>query len=99
MQLGLKVAAVDARADFNVDRIFQIEAEVKHDVIAFLESLMHSVGPEHRNVASTLNNLAEVYRAQGRWEDALGVREPDVGDDPDRRSRDRAFRLRACRRS
>ena len=28
------------------------------------------MGPEHRNVASTLNNLAEVYRAQGRWEDA-----------------------------
>ncbi len=27
--------AIHARADFNVDRIFQIEAEVKHDDIAY----------------------------------------------------------------
>jgi len=36
------------KAKINVDRIEEIELVTKHDVIAFLESLMDSVGPEHR---------------------------------------------------
>jgi len=36
------------KAKINVDRIAEIEQVTKHDVIAFLESLMDSVGPEHR---------------------------------------------------
>ncbi|MDH5666901.1 MAG: adenylosuccinate lyase [Nitrospira sp.] len=36
------------KAKINVDRIAEIELVTKHDVIAFLESLMDSVGPEHR---------------------------------------------------
>lgn len=36
------------RAKVNVDRIAEIEQVTKHDVIAFLESLVDSVGPEHR---------------------------------------------------
>ncbi len=28
------------------------------------------MGPEHPNVATSLNNLAEFYRAQGRYADA-----------------------------
>src|SRR5260370_17178491 len=40
--------AIHARADFNVDRIFQIEAEVKHDVIAFTTAVAEIVGPHAR---------------------------------------------------
>ena len=35
-------------AVFDVARIDEIEAVTKHDVIAFLESLMDTIGPEHR---------------------------------------------------
>ena len=40
--------AIHARAGFNVDRIFQIEAEVKHDVIAFTTAVAEIVGPHAR---------------------------------------------------
>ena len=40
--------AIRARADFNVERIFQIEAEVKHDVIAFTTAVAEIVGPHAR---------------------------------------------------
>ncbi|UCF88334.1 MAG: adenylosuccinate lyase [bacterium] len=36
------------RADFDIDRIDEIEEEVKHDVIAFLTSVAEKVGPESR---------------------------------------------------
>ncbi|MDH5724806.1 MAG: adenylosuccinate lyase [Nitrospira sp.] len=36
------------KAKINVERIAEIEKVTKHDVIAFLESLMDTVGPEHR---------------------------------------------------
>jgi adenylosuccinate lyase len=42
--------AVWERGDFDVARIDEIEAEVKHDVIAFLTSLAEHVGPEARFV-------------------------------------------------
>ena len=42
--------AVWQRGRFEVDRIDQIEAEVKHDVIAFLTNLAEHVGPEARFV-------------------------------------------------
>lgn len=38
------------RADFDVDRIDEIEKEVKHDVIAFLTSVAEKVGPESRYI-------------------------------------------------
>jgi adenylosuccinate lyase len=40
--------AVWARGAFDVDRIDTIEAEVKHDVIAFLTNVAEHVGPEAR---------------------------------------------------
>src|SRR5690349_24400411 len=40
--------AVRARGGFNVERIDEIEREVKHDVIAFLTSVAEHVGPEAR---------------------------------------------------
>ncbi len=41
-------ARIRKKAKINVVRIAQIEKVTKHDVIAFLESLMDTVGPEHR---------------------------------------------------
>ncbi len=42
--------AVREKGGFNIDRINEIEREVKHDVIAFLTSLSEHVGPESRFV-------------------------------------------------
>ena len=39
-----------ARADFSVDRIEAIEAETRHDVIAFLTSVAEFVGPDSRYI-------------------------------------------------
>jgi len=41
-------ATIKAKASFSVDRINQIEAEVKHDVIAFTTSVSEFVGPSSR---------------------------------------------------
>ena len=42
------LAAIKARAKFDVARIDAIEREVQHDVIAFVSSVAESVGPEGR---------------------------------------------------
>jgi adenylosuccinate lyase len=42
--------SIRARAGFDVARIAEIEAEVRHDVIAFLTSVAEHVGPEARFV-------------------------------------------------
>ncbi|MEW5800160.1 MAG: adenylosuccinate lyase [Bacteroidota bacterium] len=42
------VGTIRHKAKFNVDRINEIEAEVKHDVIAFLTSVGEFVGPDSR---------------------------------------------------
>lgn len=41
-------ARIEKKATIDVKRIARIEKVTKHDVIAFLESLVESVGPEHR---------------------------------------------------
>src|SRR6267154_5086028 len=41
-------AEIIAKASFSVDRVNQIEAEVKHDVIAFTTSVSEFVGPSSR---------------------------------------------------
>lgn len=41
-------AKIRKKAKIDVERIAEIEKITKHDVIAFLESLMDTVGPEHR---------------------------------------------------
>lgn len=41
-------AKIRKKAKINVARIAQIEKVTKHDIIAFLESLTDTVGPEHR---------------------------------------------------
>ncbi|MCK4716143.1 MAG: adenylosuccinate lyase, partial [Candidatus Marinimicrobia bacterium] len=40
--------AIDQKADFSVERILEIEQEVKHDVIAFLTNVGEYVGPSAR---------------------------------------------------
>src|SRR5262249_27460449 len=40
--------AIRKRANFNVERINEIEQEVKHDVIAFTTSVSEFVGPQAR---------------------------------------------------
>ncbi len=42
------VEVIRAKGDFDIERIDAIEAEVKHDVIAFLTSVAEYVGPEAR---------------------------------------------------
>jgi adenylosuccinate lyase len=57
--------AIHARADFNVDRIFEIEAEVKHDVIAFTTAVAEIVGPHARwfHYGLTSNDVVDTAQA------------------------------------
>ena len=60
MELGLipkeAVEAAKARGGFDIDRIDEIEREVKHDVIAFLTSVAEHVGPEARYLHAGLTS-------------------------------------------
>ena len=60
VELGLipKAAAeaAKARGGFDIDRIDEIEREVKHDVIAFLTSVAEHVGPEARYLHAGLTS-------------------------------------------
>jgi adenylosuccinate lyase len=42
------LAEIEAKADFEVDRILEIEETTKHDVIAFLSAVEEKVGPNSR---------------------------------------------------
>ena len=57
--------AIRERADFNVERIFQIEAEVKHDVIAFTTAVAEIVGPHARwfHYGLTSNDVVDTAQA------------------------------------
>ena len=57
--------AIRARAGFNVDRISQIEAEVKHDVIAFTTAVAEIVGPHARwfHYGLTSNDVVDTAQA------------------------------------
>jgi len=44
------LATIREKAAFDVSRITAIEAEVKHDVIAFLTSIAEKVGPASRHI-------------------------------------------------
>ncbi len=53
------------KADFNLDRIREIEAEVRHDVIAFTTSVAEIVGPEARwfHYGLTSNDVVDTAQA------------------------------------
>ena len=44
------VDTIKAKANFSVDRILEIEAEVRHDVIAFLTNVNEHVGDAGRHI-------------------------------------------------
>jgi adenylosuccinate lyase len=57
--------AIRERADFNLERIFQIEVEVKHDVIAFTTAVAEIVGPHARwfHYGLTSNDVVDTAQA------------------------------------
>jgi adenylosuccinate lyase len=57
--------AIRERASFNVERIFEIEAEVKHDVIAFTTAVAEIVGPHSRwfHYGLTSNDVVDTAQA------------------------------------
>ncbi|MEJ2226907.1 MAG: adenylosuccinate lyase [Alphaproteobacteria bacterium] len=74
--------AVRKRGSFNIERIDEIEREVKHDVIAFLTSLAEHVGPEARfvhqgmtssDVLDTCFNVQLVLSANKLLEDLVDL--------------------------
>jgi adenylosuccinate lyase len=57
--------AIRERADFNLTRIHEIEAEVRHDVIAFTTAVAEIVGPEARwfHYGLTSNDVVDTAQA------------------------------------
>src|SRR2546421_7475370 len=57
--------AIRERADFNLARIHEIEAEVRHDVIAFTTAVAEKVGPEARwlHYGLTSNDVVDTAQA------------------------------------
>jgi len=65
--------AIDQKADFSVARILEIEAEVKHDVIAFLSNVAEHVGPASRFIHKGLTS-------SDLLDTALALQLSDAGD-------------------
>jgi adenylosuccinate lyase len=59
------VKAIRERADFRLERIQEIEAEVRHDVIAFTTAVAEFVGPESRwfHYGLTSNDVVDTSQA------------------------------------
>ena len=73
---------IKAKADFSVERIEEIEAEIKHDVIAFLTNIEENVGPSSRflhlgmtssDVLDTANAILLTKAADILLEDVEGL--------------------------
>ncbi|MGZ4787122.1 MAG: adenylosuccinate lyase [Terriglobales bacterium] len=58
-------AVIRKKADFDLQRIYQIEAEVKHDVIAFTTAVAEKIGPESRwlHYGLTSNDVVDTAQA------------------------------------
>ncbi|HUN88893.1 MAG TPA: adenylosuccinate lyase [Terriglobales bacterium] len=58
-------AVIGKKADFDLERIQQIEAEVKHDVIAFTTAVAEKIGPESRwlHYGLTSNDVVDTAQA------------------------------------
>jgi adenylosuccinate lyase len=59
------VEALEQRASFTIERIHEIEAETRHDVLAFTTAVAESVGPEARWLHYGLTSTDVVDTAQG----------------------------------
>src|SRR3989338_10291796 len=57
--------AIRQKARFDVKRIAEIEAEVKHDVVAFTTSVSENLGPESRylHYGLTSNDVVDTAQA------------------------------------
>src|SRR6516164_11269488 len=57
--------AIHDSADFNLERIYEIEAEVRHDVIAFTTAVAEMVGPHARwfHYGLTSNDVVDTSQA------------------------------------
>ena len=67
------LAAIEARATVDVDRIAEIEATTDHDVIAFVSQVAETVGPEGRYLHLGLTSSDVV-------DTALGLQLRDAGE-------------------
>ncbi|GAC44082.1 adenylosuccinate lyase [Paenibacillus popilliae] len=59
------VETLRAKASFDTDRIYEIEAETRHDVIAFTRSVSETLGPERKWVHYGLTSTDVVDTALG----------------------------------
>src|SRR6476620_10898661 len=62
---GEAAKAIAERGDFDLKRIHEVEAEVKHDVIAFTTAVAEKVGPEARwlHYGLTSNDVVDTAQA------------------------------------
>jgi adenylosuccinate lyase len=62
--------AIRERADFNLQRIHEIEADVRHDVIAFTTAVAEIVGPDARwfHYGLTSNDVVDTAQALLIWQ-------------------------------
>src|SRR6185437_13870172 len=68
--------AIRERGDFDLSRIQALEAEVKHDVIAFTTAVAEKVGPEARwlHFGLTSNDVVDTAQALQIHEASLIIR-------------------------
>ncbi|RTE09840.1 adenylosuccinate lyase [Paenibacillus whitsoniae] len=59
------VKVLREKADFNIDRIYEIEQETRHDVIAFTRAVSETLGPERKWVHYGLTSTDVVDTALG----------------------------------
>lgn len=59
------VTAIRAKATYNVDRIAEIEAQTKHDIVAFTRNVSESLGDERKWIHYGLTSTDVVDTAQG----------------------------------
>ena len=60
------VAKLWQNASFDIDRIYEIESETKHDVVAFTRAVSESLGEERKWVHYGLTSTDVVDTAYGR---------------------------------
>jgi adenylosuccinate lyase len=65
------------KADFDLERIAQIESEVKHDVVAFITAVAEKIGPEARwlHYGLTSNDVVDTAQALQAQEASALIRE------------------------
>jgi adenylosuccinate lyase len=74
---GEAAKAIAERGDFDLKRIHEVEAEVKHDVIAFTTAVAEKVGPEARwlHYGLTSNDVVDTAQALQIKEASALIRE------------------------